>query len=146
MEHPFQNNNPPCHSRHSVRFHSGIYADPELLKWKDLLSEDVQLPTDWPKKEFEAFQKENQANRRKLREENRPESEMNQLFRDEQEYVEKLFEDSPNHGKIGVYEGANYEATGFYRSEINCLMFTRSEKFCNVCQNGILEIIDLYSK
>ena len=122
------------------------FHDPESLKWKHLVTKNTPIATPWPKKEFEAFQKENQARRMKLRQDNRPEEEMNQLFRDEQEFEENLFAESPYHESIGVFEGANYEATGFYRSEINCIMFTRYTKFCQVCRNGIGDIIDLYTK
>ena len=45
----------------------------------------------------------------------------------------------------GAFEGANYEATGYYRPQIQCLMFTRSEAFCHVCADAVSTIIDLYS-
>jgi hypothetical protein len=46
---------------------------------------------------------------------------------------------------VGAFEGANYEATGYYRPAMQCLMFDRSEAFCPVCADGITEIIDLYA-
>ena len=44
------------------------------------------------------------------------------------------------------FEGANYEAEGYYRSEQNCLMFTRYEHFCQVCSAAIEDVIDEYTK
>lgn len=122
------------------------FHDPATLKWKQIVAANTELPTPWPKKKFEEFQKKNQARRMKLRNENRPEAEMNQLFRDEQVFEESLFDESPNSDVVGVFEGANYESTGFYRSEINCIMFTRYTKYCQVCGNAIGDIIDLYVK
>ena len=40
-------------------------------------------------------------------------------------------------GKVGAFEGASYEAQGFYRPEADCIMFTRSEAFCAVCRRAI---------
>lgn len=120
--------------------------DPSLLKWGSLVKEGTALPTAWPKEEFEAFQRENQARRAQLRKENRPESEMNQLFEEEQRWVDELFAAYPEtHSLVGAFEGANYMATGYYRSEMNCTMFTRHDRFCRVCSDALTEIIDLYT-
>lgn len=120
-------------------------ADPRAGKWKHLVSPAVPLPTPWPKAEFEAFQRENQVRRARLRAENRPEAEMSQLFRDEQAFVTELFAGHPQADAVGAFEGANYQATGYYRPQMNCLMFTRTDHFCEVCEGAIEEIIDLYS-
>ena len=121
--------------------------DPESLKWKAHVHEITPLPTPWPMADFEAFQQENQALRRQLRAENRPESEMNQLFRDEQAWVNDHFSQHPESNTlIGAFEGANDAATGYYRSEMNCLMFTRHDRFCRVCSDAIEAVIDQYSE
>jgi hypothetical protein len=119
--------------------------DPATLKWGVLVLEDTAIPTEWPKQAFETFQRENQARRALLRAENRPEAEMNQLFQDEQKWVEELFATYPaTNSLVGAFEGANYAASGYYRSEMNCTMFTRHDRFCRVCSDAINEIIDLY--
>jgi hypothetical protein len=46
---------------------------------------------------------------------------------------------------VGAFEGANYQATGYYRPEQNCLMFTRTERFCVVCRAAIEAVIDEYT-
>jgi len=120
--------------------------DPGKLKWGRLVQEGTALPTPWPKEAFEAFQRDNQARRAQLRADRRPEAEMNQLFRDEQEFVLDLFVRSPaTNSVIGAFEGANYAANGFYRSEMNCTMFTRHDRFCQVCKDAIEKVIDLYA-
>jgi len=70
---------------------------------------------------------------------------MNTLFRDNQEFVEILFEESGQKGVVGAFEGGNYQAEGYYRSAQNCLMFTRTEAFCAVCAEAIGKVIDEYT-
>jgi hypothetical protein len=120
--------------------------DPETLKWGHLVEEGTPLPTSWPKSEFEAFQAEYQAKRRQLRAENRPESEMNQLFASERDFTTGLFSENPETNTIiGAFEGANYAARGYYRSQMDCMMFTRHDVFCRVCSDAIEQVIDQYS-
>jgi amino acid transporter len=120
--------------------------DPSTLKWKDLVTPAVPIPTPWPKEEFEAYTKEIQLKRRAIRAANRPESEMDALFRDEEKRDTALLNEGPHAGKVGAFEGANYEARGYYRPQADCIMFTRDNvPFCAVCRRAIAQIIDLYS-
>jgi hypothetical protein len=122
-------------------------ADPQAAKWRDLVSPAVSLPTQWPKEGFEAAQREIQARRRKIREEKRPEAEMEALFREERERMTKLLGSAPYADKVGAFEGALYEATGYYRPQIDCIMFTRDEVgFCAVCRRAIERVIAQYSR
>ena len=121
--------------------------DPATLKWRDLVTPGTPLPTPWDKEAFEAHQREYQAERRRLRAENVPESEMDKLFRREQEWETKFLSSQPHAGKVGAFEGAGYEAKGLYRPEIDCIMFTRNEVgFCRVCDRAIQRVIDQYSR
>ena len=120
--------------------------DPAQLKWKRHVTPGTPLPTPWPKAEFEAFQKANQARRAELRKQDRPESEMSALFAEELRHTNQLMSRVPYRDAIGAFEGANYQASGYYRSQMQCLMFSRIEQFCQVCQDGIVDIIDLYSR
>lgn len=81
-----------------------------------------------------------------MREENVPESDMNALFRSNQEIVDGMFSKVPYRDAVGAFEGAIYQSTGYYRSEMNCIMFTRTSHFCQVCANAIEQIIDEYSR
>jgi len=50
-------------------------------------------------------------------------------------------------GKVGAFEGANYEAKGYYRSQEDCLMFTRDDVgFCAACRAAIERVIRQYAK
>ena len=71
---------------------------------------------------------------------------MNRLFRDNQRIVEGMFSAAPNANRIGAFEGAIYQAKGYYRSEMNCIMFTRTADFCRVCSDAIEQVIDEYAR
>jgi len=121
--------------------------EPDALKWKDLVEPGTPIPTPWPKEAFERYTKEIQQRRREIRAANRPEREMDELFREEQKHDTALLNSGPYAGKVGAFEGANYEARGFYRPQTDCIMFTRDEApFCAVCRRAIAEILDLYSR
>lgn len=120
--------------------------DPAELKWRDLVDKSTPLPTPWPKAEYEEHSIAVQQQRAEMRAADVPESEMNALFRQTQAFSEELFSKAPYSDAIGAFEGANYQAEGYYRSEQNCLMFTRSETFCHVCRDAIEAVIDEYSR
>lgn len=120
--------------------------DPAKLKWRHLAKEGTPLPTPWPKAAYEEHAREYQKTRAALRKANRPESEMSALFREDLAYTNKLFSTAPHRDAVGAFEGANYEATGYYRPAQQCLMFDRSEKFCAVCAEAVGQTIDLYSR
>ena len=93
------------------------------------------------------MQKTRQEQRRALRAANRPESEMNALFNEELARDTALLNGPAVKGKVGAYEGANYEAKGYYRPQSDCIMFTRDTVgFCAVCKRALQETLDLYSK
>lgn len=118
--------------------------DPAALKWADLVDAATALPTPWPKEAFEAHSREIQQRRRKIRDERRPEAEMSALFREQQAYEEELL--APLAGRVGAFEGANYEAAGYFRPQADCIMFTRDRvPFCAVCRRALERVFDLYT-
>ncbi|CDG81330.1 IgA Peptidase M64 [Janthinobacterium agaricidamnosum] len=120
--------------------------DPANLKWTDHVKAGTPLPTAWPKAEYEEASRAYQKERAALRQENRPESEMSALFQRDLKQTAELFSRAPHQHQVGAFEGANYEASGYYRPEMQCIMFDRSGQFCSVCQDAISTIIDLYSR
>ncbi len=120
--------------------------DPDNVKWGHLVDDDTPLPTPWPKAAYEAHSLAYQARRADMRAENVAESQMNQLFEDNQRVVEGMFSEAPYATSVGAFEGAMYQAAGYYRSEQNCIMFTRTEAFCRVCSAAIEAVIDEYSR
>ncbi len=122
--------------------------DVTTLKWRNLVSPFANvtpIPTPWNKEAFETYSREIQKRRAQLRKDKRPEEEMEALFREELEHEKKMFAAEKHFGQVGAFEGANYEARGYYRPEIDCIMFSRTDHFCRVCREAIVRIIKMYS-
>ena len=119
--------------------------DPSNLKWKDKVTSSTPVPTPWPKQAYDEHAKEYQKTRAELRAKNRPESEMSALFKDDLAYSKKLFSEAKFEHITGAFEGANYESHGYYRPAMQCIMFDRSDKFCDVCSAAVEKVIQMYS-
>ena len=120
--------------------------DPSNLKWRDLISPDTPIPTPWNKEEFEKYSREIQMRRAEIRKQKLPESVMETLFREELQHEQAAFRREKYFGRVGAFEGSIYEAKGYYRPEVDCIMFTRSNHFCAVCRRAIERIVELYSQ
>jgi hypothetical protein len=123
--------------------------DVSELKWRTLASPFANvtpIPTPWNKEEFETYSREIQKRRAQLRKDKRPEEEMEALFREELVHEKAMFAKEQHFGQVGAFEGAMYEARGYYRPEIDCIMFSRTDKFCKVCRRAIEQVIAMYSK
>ncbi|NWG12377.1 MAG: IgA Peptidase M64 [Acidobacteria bacterium] len=123
-----------------------VTTDPQAERWKDLIAPGIPLPTPWPKEAFEDAEQEFQARRRRIRSQSRSEEEMEMLFREEQDRITNLLASAAHAGKVGSFEGAMYQAKGYYRPQVDCIMFTRNAVgFCAVCRRAIERVIDLYT-
>ncbi|MDC8758659.1 IgA Peptidase M64 [Janthinobacterium fluminis] len=120
--------------------------DPARLKWQKHVKAGTALPTPWPKQAYDDYARAYQKRRAELRAANRPEAEMSALFKADLAHTRALFAQAPHQHEAGAFEGANYESNGYYRPEMQCIMFDRSEQFCSVCREAIGTIIDLYSR
>ncbi len=122
-------------------------ADPKQPKWKALLSPGVPLPSPWKKQAFEKASYASQQERRQIRAENRPESEMEALMRRVKVQETELLGTDAWSGKVGAFEGAAYEATGYFRAQEDCIMFSRDDvPFCAACRDAIEKVIRMYSR
>jgi len=124
-----------------------VTADPLNPKWKALVTAGTPLPTPWRHEAFEEASHRFQARRKALRAARRPESEVDSLFREEEAFETPLLGKDVHAGRVGAFEGANYEARGFYRCQEDCVMFTRDDvPFCAACQAAIARVIALYTR
>ena len=116
-----------------------------ILKWVDLVAPDTPVPTAWNKDAFENYSRQIQQRRAQIRKERRPESEMEALFSEELRHEAQMFASEKYADKVGAFEGAMYESRGYYRPQVDCIMFSRTNHFCAVCRRAIERVIDLYS-
>jgi IgA Peptidase M64/Peptidase M64 N-terminus len=122
-----------------------VTADPRAAKWGDLLTPGTPLPTPWPKDLFTRRANDYQERRRRIRAEGRPESEMDALFLAQQKEETELLGNARYAAAVGAFEGASYQATGLYRPQADCVMFSRDPvPFCAVCRRALGTAIDLY--
>ena len=121
-------------------------ADAQRLKWKDLVSPGTPLPTSWDKEAYEARSREFQKKRKEIRAQRRPEEEMDVLFAEQKKEETRFLSAEKYAGKVGAFEGALYEAKGYYRPQLDCIMFSRDDvPFCAVCRRAIERVIDFYA-
>jgi len=122
-------------------------ADFRSPKWKALLTPGIPLPTPWKKQVFEKASYAYQKERQQIRATNRPESEMEALMLRVKASESELLGTDLWSGKVGAFEGAAYEATGYYRAQEDCIMFSRNDvPFCAACQAAIARVIRMYSR
>lgn len=119
--------------------------DPANLKWKDLVATGTPIPTPWDKEEFDRFERDIQRQRKELRTAGKAEAEIDELFREERAREDAMLGSQKFAGKVGAFEGADYEAKGYYRPEVDCIMFTRHKAFCAVCRRAIERVIGMYT-
>ncbi|BDG09958.1 IgA Peptidase M64 [Anaeromyxobacter paludicola] len=121
-------------------------ADPAKLKWRALVTAGTPLPTPWQEERFSREARTFQEERKKLRQQGRPEEEIDRLFSAQKRAEEELLGKDRYGRAVGAFEGANYEAKGYFRPQEDCVMFTRDDvPFCAVCRATLDEVIDLYA-
>ena len=135
--------------------------DPKNLKWKDLASPGIEIPTPWEKEEFDrlylneqVLKKESVEKISKLETANVSKEEIGKIKKSYQDRLDELNKrmkeillTSPYRGKVGAFEGAGFSAKGLYRPMLNCVMlkYTNEDKnFCKVCEHSIIRAIDSY--
>lgn len=133
--------------------------DPDNIKWKHLLSDGIDIPTPWLKAKYDSidihWQKKRTAmndtiailQKYKASKIEIDEAKANYDLKSTQrnKEVQEYLEGSKFAGKVGVFQGAGYASTGLYRSSINCIMFTRTDYFCPVCQEAMVKVINSYT-
>ncbi|MEP2024140.1 MAG: M64 family metallopeptidase [Reichenbachiella sp.] len=134
--------------------------DPENVKWKHLLSDGVELPTPWNKADYDSTSLKWQAERRalndriaELKRSNAPTEEIasiealyDEKVTAEDARVQAFLEGGDFAKKVGAFEGAGYASEGIYRSSPNCIMFTRTDYFCEVCKEAMIDVVETYAQ
>jgi hypothetical protein len=121
-----------------------ILPDPSRPKWG--ATPGTPIPTPWDKADYEQRARGFQEKRKAIRKRNGPESEMDALFLEQKKLETQKLSAEPFSGKLGAFEGANYEAKGAYRSEVDCIMFSRDDvPFCSACRSALDDVLDQYA-
>ena len=133
--------------------------DPQNVKWKENLTEGIEIPTPWEKEEYDTMDNAYQKKRQELNEKiaslkinsapqedvSKAEEEAEDLSLQHAKRVDDFRAKSKFTGLVGVFEGAGYSSQGLYRSMLDCLMFTKGDKpFCRVCEQAVIKVIKSY--
>ena len=135
--------------------------DPGRVKWQDLLSPGIAVPTEYGKERIEALQagrREGRAALGKALDEAKKRNASDKDIRGieakfkaaDDALVQRIAAVRAEYAglvdKVGVFEGAGYASKGLYRSMIYCLMIeSPKNEFCRVCQRAIARMIDFTS-
>lgn len=127
--------------------------DPAKLKWKDLVTPGMQVPTEWGQSAFDSLgtlRDSLSARRAALRGKADPAAIAlvdTQLARTGRR-ISRFFLDHPLRGKVGAFEGGGYVPKGFYRPTLNSLMnaFNNEERtYYPVNERAIRRVIGYYA-
>jgi hypothetical protein len=136
--------------------------DPSNVKWKDLVSPGIAIPTEYGKEKREALMAERRKNReeqaRALEEAKKKgagEAALKKIeakFNDADQAIAKKIEDvrkqyASLEDKVGAFEGAGYASKGLYRPMMYCIMISSPKgEFCRVCQQAISRMIEYFGE
>ncbi len=137
--------------------------DPGHLKWRDLVSPGLAIPTDWGKEKFDSLNyalsvlaREKEDTLQRLRQSvavpeiirNVEDLYNNRLF-SLRNAVDSFLFNHPLKGKIGAFEGAGYQTEGLYRPTVNSMMhrFDPDERsYGRVNERAIMKMIQYYTE
>ncbi len=134
--------------------------DPKNIKWKHLITEEIELPTPWEKEGYDTsdnawqqLRRELNNNIAELKRNGAPQAEITaaeKTYADKDrahtEKIQDYLKSSKYAGKVGAFEGAGYASKGLYRPMVDCIMFSKgTDSFCKVCEESIVGIIEYYS-
>jgi hypothetical protein len=135
--------------------------DPDHLKWKDLVSPGLSIPTEWGETAYDSLvsrrggvMNERAKKLGQLRTEGATDSTLKATSAEYGKEIGALsrkitsfLEDHPLKGKVGAFEGGGYEHKGIYRPTVNSLMnqFTKTDhSMYAVSERAVRRMIEYY--
>ncbi len=137
-------------------------SDPDNLKWKDLLTPGLPVPTEWGQQTYdslgaarETLGKDHDEQVTELKAEGvsadslaKVEKRFRASMKELNDRILSFMQNHPLRGKVGAFEGGGYLPKGIYRPTVNSLMnqFNTSDKsFYPVNEQAIRKVIEYYS-
>ena len=135
--------------------------DKNNLKWRNLITPGIEIPTPWEKEGYDkmdyAWQKERREMNAHIAELKRNKAPQKEIDAAQEEYnrkdkahsdeVDKYLRSSKYRGMVGAFEGAGYSAQGMYRPMLDCIMFSKGTKpFCKVCEHHLEKVIEHFTE
>jgi len=135
--------------------------DSTRVKWRDLISPGVRIPTEYGKAKLDSLQElktrsteasktETAAAQRRGETEKKIKTieekyqKKSRAIEEQIQAVRAQYADLSD--KVGVFEGAGYSSKGLYRPMAYCVMiYNPKGEFCRVCRRAIERMIEYYS-
>jgi hypothetical protein len=122
------------------------HANLQELKWADLVSPSMALPSFWKKKQYEEYDTAFINKHLAMQKAGTPDSKVNAYIAESVSHEITMMDSEPLAGQVGAFEGASNEVCGLYRPETDCIMFNiNPNHFCKVCARAIVRAIAMYS-
>jgi hypothetical protein len=135
--------------------------DPANVKWKDLVSPGMSIPTEWGEATYDSLIarrsvliEEREKKLTRMRIDGATDSTLKDSGKGFSKDIGELnkritsfLEDHPLKGKVGAFEGGGYEHKGIYRPTVNSLMnqFTKTDKrMYPVSEQAVKRMIEYY--
>lgn len=131
------------------------------LKWGNMISPDIEIPTMWEKENYDKMDLTWQKERREMNKNiaalkrnkaakkdiEAAQNEYNLKDKSHSDEVDIYLKASKYWNKVGAFEGAGYSSKGMFRSMLDCLMFSKGTKpFCKVCEGHVAKVIKHFTE
>jgi hypothetical protein len=111
-------------------------------KWQALIAPNAREPVTWNKREYDKYFADYVKRYERLRASNADEAAVEKFLATETARQAALLAKNSAARRVGAFEGANGYATGMFRSEANCIMFSlQTDYFCRACTYAIERMI-----
>jgi hypothetical protein len=115
-------------------------------KWRSPNADRTERPTPWNKHAYESQFARYVERYYQLRAAHANEAAIDRLMHEFSRTAATLLDRPASRGReVGWFEGANGYAKGFYRAEVDCIMFSlQTHTFCSACSAAITAMIDAH--
>ena len=124
-----------------------VSKNSKTLKWRELLTPGIAVPTDWDKDKYESLSQKFNDKLSELSQSNSNDQEIKRLRQDYRDEIRNFFGQHKFRGKTGSFEGAGYNFVDMYRPALDCIMFSnRKLNFDSVCKATIEKRIHFFTQ
>ncbi len=122
-------------------------ADPKAAKWADLVSAPTRCPRPGRRSSSRPSRRRSRRGAGRSARTSAPKPRWKRSSPRRRRGRRPSSPRDPSGHAVGAFEGALYEAKGYYRPQADCIMFTRNDVgFCAVCRRTLERIIDQYAR
>jgi hypothetical protein len=139
------NRSGPVYRGNIEPWNPNVTIDLEGSKWRSPSATGTARPTPWNKRAYELRFSRYVERYEQLRSAHAEEAEIDRLMHEFSRTAAALLGGPDRAREVGRFEGANGYAKGYYRAEVDCIMFSlQTHTFCSACSAAITAMIDAH--